>query len=70
MEIAILQHVDFEGPAEIENTLIKHPAVAIAAVVGIPDPIRTESVKAWIVLPTPAAPLKHPIKGSLSSPEL
>ena len=38
------------GPAEIENTLIKHPAVAIAAVVGIPDPIRTESVKAWIVL--------------------
>jgi acetyl-CoA synthetase len=38
------------GPAEIENTLIKHPAVAIAAVVGIPDPIRTEAIKAWIVL--------------------
>jgi acetyl-CoA synthetase len=38
------------GPAEIENTLIKHPAVALAAVVGIPDPIRTEVVKAWIVL--------------------
>lgn len=38
------------GPAEIENTLIKHPAVAIAAVVGVPDPIRTETVKAWIVL--------------------
>ncbi len=38
------------GPAEIEDTLIRHPAVAMAAVVGVPDPIRTESVKAWIVL--------------------
>lgn len=38
------------GPSEIEHTLMKHPAVAIAAVVGIPDPIRTESIKAWIVL--------------------
>jgi len=38
------------GPAEIEHTLMKHPAVAMSAVVGIPDPIRTEAVKAWIVL--------------------
>ncbi|MBN8981174.1 MAG: acyl-CoA synthetase [Rhizobiales bacterium] len=38
------------GPSEIEHTLMKHPAVAITAVVGIPDPIRTESIKAWIVL--------------------
>ncbi len=38
------------GPAEIEDTLLKHPAVAFAAVVGIPDSIRTEAIKAWIVL--------------------
>ena len=38
------------GPSEIEDTLLKHPAVANVAVVGIPDPIRTESIKAWIVL--------------------
>jgi acetyl-CoA synthetase len=35
------------GPSEIEHTLMKHPAVAMSAVVGIPDPIRTESIKAW-----------------------
>jgi len=38
------------GPAEIEHTLMKHPAVAMSAVVGILDPIRTEAIKAWIVL--------------------
>jgi acetyl-CoA synthetase len=44
------------GPAEIEHTLMKHPAVAMSAVVGIPDPIRTESIKAWIVLRRGFAP--------------
>jgi acetyl-CoA synthetase len=38
------------GPSEIENTLLKHPAVALAAVAGIPDPVRTEAIKAWLVL--------------------
>ena len=38
------------GPSEIENCLIRHPAVSMAAVVGVPDPIRTEAVKAWLVL--------------------
>ena len=38
------------GPGEIEDCLLRHPAVAMAAVVGIPDPIRTEIVKAFVVL--------------------
>jgi acetyl-CoA synthetase len=37
------------GPTEIEDCLIRHPAVALAAVVGKPDPVRTEIVKAFIV---------------------
>ena len=38
------------GPGEIEDCLISHPAVALAAVIGKPDPVRTEIVKAFIVL--------------------
>ncbi|TCU18748.1 acetyl-CoA synthetase [Rhizobium azibense] len=38
------------GPAEIEDCLCGHPAVQLAAVVGKPDPVRTEIVKAYIVL--------------------
>jgi acetyl-CoA synthetase len=38
------------GPTEIEDCLIRHPAVALAAVVGKPDSLRTEIVKAFIVL--------------------
>jgi acetyl-CoA synthetase len=37
------------GPAEIEECLMRHPAVALAAVVGVPDPIRGEVIKAFIV---------------------
>jgi len=44
------------GPGEIEDCLIRHPAVALAAVVGKPDPVRTEIVKAFIVLKSDAAP--------------
>jgi len=38
------------GPGEIESCLLGHPAVSMAAVVGVPDPIRTERIKAFIVL--------------------
>jgi acetyl-CoA synthetase len=37
------------GPAEIEECLMKHPAVAMVAVVGSPDEVRTEVVKAFVV---------------------
>ncbi len=37
------------GPGEIEDCLLRHPAVAMAGVVGAPDPIRTEIVKAFVV---------------------
>ena len=37
------------GPGEIEDCLIRHPAVAMVAVVGIPDADRTEIVKAFVV---------------------
>ena len=38
------------GPTEIENCLLKHPAVANAAVVPSPDEVRGNVVKAFIVL--------------------
>src|SRR5256885_16955011 len=36
-------------PEEVEAILIKHPAVAQAAVIGVPDPHRGEVVRAFIV---------------------
>ncbi|TCD13697.1 AMP-binding protein [Oricola cellulosilytica] len=44
------------GPAEIEDCLVGHPAVALAAVIGKPDPMRTQLVKAYIVLRKAYAP--------------
>jgi acetyl-CoA synthetase len=44
------------GPAEIEDCLMKHPAVALAAAIGVPDPVRTELVKAFLVLKPGHAP--------------
>jgi acetyl-CoA synthetase len=38
------------GPFDVESALIEHPAVIEAAVIGKPDPARTELVKAFVVL--------------------
>ena len=44
------------GPGEVEECLLKHPAVAMAAVVGIPDPQRGQAVKAFVRLTEGCAP--------------
>jgi acetyl-CoA synthetase len=38
------------GPFDVESALIEHPAVVEVAVIGKPDPERTEIVKAFVVL--------------------
>ncbi|HMK37566.1 MAG TPA: acyl-CoA synthetase [Desulfomonilaceae bacterium] len=53
------------GPSEIEDCIIKHPSVSMVAVVGSPDEVRTEIVKAFIVLKSgtsPSADLESEIK--------
>lgn len=44
------------GPAEIEEALLKHPSIAMAAVVGQPDEMRGEQVAAYVVLVDGATP--------------
>jgi acetyl-CoA synthetase len=64
------------GPGEIEDCLIRHPAVALAAAVGKPDAVRTEIVKAFVVLKpgfSPgdelAAEIQHFVRERLSAHE-
>ncbi len=38
------------GPFEVESALVEHPAVAEAGVIGVPDPLRMEVVKAFVSL--------------------
>ena len=40
------------GPYEVENVLMEHPAVLECSVVGIPDPLRGQAIKA-VVVPAP-----------------
>ena len=61
------------GPSEIENCLVKHPAVANAAVVPKPDAERGAVVKAYVVLapgvaadPALVAALQQHVRGKLA----
>ena len=38
------------GPGEIEDVLITHPAVLECSIVGVPDPLRGQAIKAYVVL--------------------
>ncbi len=52
------------GPEEVEDAVLKHPAVADAGVIGVPDPVRGHNVKAFVILKpgiTPSEELKQKI---------
>lgn len=52
------------GPEEVEEALLKHPSVADAGVIGVPDPVRGQSTRAYIILTpgqTPSETLKQEI---------
>jgi len=58
------------GPFEVESALIEHPAVAEAAVIGIPDETAGEVVKAFVTLNvgyTPDAALERALRGHARS---
>ncbi|MGD1886648.1 MAG: AMP-binding protein [Cohaesibacteraceae bacterium] len=64
------------GPGEIEDCLTAHPAVAMAAVIGVPDALRTEIVRAFVVLRDGYEPsnalaetLRQHVRGSLAAHE-
>lgn len=47
------------GPSEVENVLSAHPAVQECAVVGIPDELRGQAIKAFVTLAPGVAPGKE-----------
>ena len=52
------------SPFEVESSLAEHPAVADAGVIGTPDPVSGEAVKAYVLLRdgvTPTDELRHDI---------
>ena len=55
------------GPSEVEDCLSGHPAVAMAAVVGLPDPVRTELVAAFVTLRADAPPMDDALRAELAA---
>lgn len=47
------------GPYEVENVLMEHPAVVECSVIGVPDALRGQAIKAVIVLGQGFAPTKE-----------
>lgn len=47
------------GPYEIENVLMEHPAVVECSVIGVPDPLRGQAIKAVIVIGSGYTPSKE-----------
>lgn len=44
------------GPEEVEEALVKHPAVADAGVIGVPDAVRGQNTRAYVILKPGHAP--------------
>ena len=47
--------------SEVERILVEHPAIEEVAIIGVPDPIRDEAVKAFVVLHAGATPSENDI---------
>ena len=47
------------GPYEVENVLAEHPAVVECSVIGIPDALRGQAIKAVVVLARGYSPTKE-----------
>ena len=47
------------GPYEVENVLMEHPAVTECSIIGVPDPLRGQAIKAVVVLSAGISPTRE-----------